>query len=184
MLRERSLWRSRSFGSGCATGQIGRDAGQSAEHNLTPAVLQAETTTSSATVAGRRVRRLQADADMRSSSVVWWDREDMTRRMEEGLGSNMEMAHVADEAIMGLLASAEHHEATDALGQVIEVHHAESADPLAVLETLPSTQTGRSSWPCLRPNKFVGSRPLMPEGRLLWERSRRFGSCAARRWPP
>lgn len=72
--------------------------------------------------------------------MVWWDREDMARRMEEGLGSNMEMAHVADEAIMGLLASDGHHEATDALGQVIEVHHAGSADPLAVLETLARTE--------------------------------------------
>ncbi len=72
--------------------------------------------------------------------MVWWDREDMERRMEEGMRSNMEMAYAADEAIMRLLASGEHDEATYALRQVVGIHRAESADPLAVLETLAQTE--------------------------------------------
>ena len=72
--------------------------------------------------------------------MVSWDREDMERRMEEGMRSNMEMAYAADEAIMRLLASGEHDEATYALRQVVEVHRAGSADPLAVLETLAQTE--------------------------------------------
>ena len=72
--------------------------------------------------------------------MVWWDREDMERRMQEGMRSNAEMAHEADEAIMRLLASGEHDKATDALRKVIEAHRAESADPLAVLETLAQTE--------------------------------------------
>ena len=72
--------------------------------------------------------------------MVWWDREDMERRMQEGMHSNAEMAQEADEAIMRLLASDEHDKATDALRQVIEVHRAESTDPLAVLEALAQTE--------------------------------------------
>lgn len=72
--------------------------------------------------------------------MVWWDREDMDRRMQEGTRSNWESAQAADEAILGLLASVEHDEATDALVEVIEVHRAPSMDPLAVLETLAQTE--------------------------------------------
>lgn len=72
--------------------------------------------------------------------MVWWDREDMERRMQEGMRSNFEMAHEADEAIMRLFASDEHDKATDSLRQVIEVHRAERADALAVLEALAQTE--------------------------------------------
>jgi len=64
----------------------------------------------------------------------------MERRMEEGMRSNMEMAHAADEAILRWLASGEHDEATDALHQVIEVRRSRDGDPLDVLETLAQTE--------------------------------------------
>ena len=60
--------------------------------------------------------------------------------MEEGNRSSMEMAHEADEAIARLLATDEHDAATEALSQVIEARHTTGDDPLAVLETLLSSE--------------------------------------------
>ena len=49
---------------------------------------------------------------------------------------------------MRLLASSDHDEAADAARQVLRVHRAERADPLAVLRTLAQTQAV-SKWQCL-----------------------------------